>query len=111
MVKKINSFRSLFNVPIAYGSKPIRKTRLLVLESDDSGNSLVVSRCVEDEMANQIDLNFSDVSLSNLVSKGVEPHSLDMIDSSRLGVDEGVDRLAQHLIDNTDKYVQSFKSE
>lgn len=110
MSKKTIS-RSLFNAPIPYERKPFRKTELLTYLTDDAGNSLVSLVCVEDKFSNSIPLNYKEVSLDNLVAKGVDSRALDMIDSSKLGVDEGIDRLVQHLVSNSEKYVVSSKSE
>lgn len=112
MKKSVINERRLFDSPMPNEDPPFRKTKVLDLVSDEAGHSVVSSVCVEDEFFNRnIPLEYSEVSLSNLVAKGVEPHALDMIDSSKLGVDAGVEQLAQHLVNNTEKYVVTSKSE
>lgn len=78
---------------------------MVLLETDGKGKSAVVHKCVEDEMSKQIALSYNETCLQNLVDKGVDPHGLDMVDTQRLGVDDGIDNLAQILIANTQRLV------
>lgn len=101
----------LFGIPVPYPAKAPRKTILVVPLRSESGESVITSVCVEDTLKDRIPLAYYEVTLSNLVDKGIDPHALDMIDTQKLGVDAGVDALAGHIINNVDKYVESSKSE
>lgn len=110
MLKKSVS-RSLFGSPVSYGKKPFRKTQVLTYSSDDADHSVVSIVCIEDELSKSIPLDYRDVSLNTLVSKGVDSHALDMIDTSKIGIDAGIDALAHELTSNTSKYVETPISE
>lgn len=96
---------SLFGDPVPYPSRVGRTTVLISVDTDSDGNSVVCHRCVEDEMKKLIPLNFDETKLSNLVEKGVDSHSLNIIDGNKMGVDAGVEALANHLINNSELYV------
>lgn len=106
----LRSSTSLFATPVPYPSAEPRNTIMVVLESDGKGKSAVVNKCVEDEMSKQIALNYNETCLQNLVDKGVDPHGLDMVDTQRLGVDAGIDDLAQILISNSQRFVNLPKT-
>lgn len=97
--------RSLFGTPVPYERKPFVKTYHLGVVSSDSGVSVIEIKCVETEMNKIVALDYVQTTLSTLVAKGIDPHSLDIIDSSKLGCDAGIDQLAQYLVDHTSDYV------
>lgn len=97
--------RSLFGTPVSYERKPFVKTYHLGVVSSDSGENVIETKCVETEMNKIVALDFVQTKLNTLVAKGVDPHALDIIDSSKLGCDAGIDELARYLVDHTADYV------
>ena len=82
------------------------KTYHLGVVSSDSGEHVIETKCVETEMNKIVALDFTKTTLSALVSKGIDPHSLDIIDSSKLGCDVGIDQLASYLVEHSSDYVK-----
>lgn len=97
----------LFGTPVPYDSKPARKTVIVSVSRDSEGHSLTEHHVIEDKMRNQIAQDYREALLSTLVDKGINPHSLDMIEVSKLGIDRSVDDLASYIIDHSSDYIAS----
>lgn len=95
----------LFGTPVPYDSKPARKTVIVSVSRDAEGNSFSEHLVIEDKMKNQIELDYREALLSTLVQKGIDPHGLDMVEVSKLGIDRSVDDLANYIMSNSDKFV------
>ena len=94
----------LFATPICYPIKRCHKTVFVNTERDVDG-TIITHHEVLEESSEISSLEFSDVTLSNLIKNGVEPHSLDMISVSKIGIDKQIDSYANIIIANADKYV------
>lgn len=105
MSKVLTVPRQLFGTPVPLERKPFVKTYHLGVVTSDSGESVIETKCVETEMNKIVALDYVQTTLSTLVAKGIDPHSLDIIDSSKIGCDAGIDQLAQYLVDHTSDYV------
>lgn len=94
----------LFATPICYPVKPCHKTVFVNTSRDNDGTIITRHEILEDS-SEISSLDFTDVTLSNLIKNGVEPHSLDMISVSKIGIDKQIDSYANIIIANVDKYV------
>lgn len=101
----------LFGTSVPYETKEARKTVIVSVSRDADGHSVTEHQVIEDTMKNQIALDYREALLSTLVEKGIDPHGLDMIEVSKLGIDRSVDDLANYIMDNSDKFVLPKKSE
>ena len=101
----------LFGTCVPYEAKEARKTVIVSVSRDADGHSFTEHNVIEDTMKNQIALDYREALLSTLVEKGIDPHGLDMIEVSKLGIDRSVDDLANYIIDNSDLFVLPKKSE
>jgi len=108
-VKDIGSTKSgFFRTPVSYSAKPVRKCTIVVSDKDENGLPVIRHVCVEDEIAKQVEDTFENQKLSNLVEHGVQPKSLDIHSTSKLGCDAGCEDLASALRENASAYV-NFK--
>lgn len=101
----------LFGTCVPYERKPARKTTIVSVSRDAEGHSITEHLVIEEQMQKQIALDYHEALLSTLVDKGIDPHGLDMIEVSKLGIDRSVDDLANYIMDNSDKFVLPKKSE
>lgn len=101
----------LFGTCVPYERKPARKTVIVSVSRDADGHSITDHLVIEDQMKKQIALDYHEALLSTLVDKGIDHHSLDMIEVSKLGIDRSVDDLANYIMDNSDKFINPKKPE
>lgn len=101
----------LFGTCVPYERKSARKTVVVSVSRDSDGNSITDHFVIEDQMKKQIALDYREALLSTLVDKGIDPHGLDMIEVSKLGIDRSVDDLANYIMDHSDQFINSKKPE
>lgn len=104
------SSAELFDVSPALARHDARKCTLVTVIKDEQGSSIIHSS-IEDCMSKIINLRYDDVTLSNLIDKGVTPKGLDIVDSFKLGSDSDIDRLANYILDNSSDYFNTNSSE
>lgn len=108
----ITSSSSLFTTPVPLETKPPRECIVVTVSKSEDGESLVERKSIEKEMRKIIQLNFEEASLSSLVEHGIDPHSLDMVEVSKLGIDRDFDQLASIIEANPDRFfIRESKSE